>query len=461
MTAAARTLIANGQVWSDGALRALNILIDAQGKIAALESSNAPNALTQGVDQTIDATGLLVLPGGVDLHVHIQDGAETFPFGTRAAAAGGLTTVVDIAPFHVCCTVAGYQARIQQGARDSVSDFGLSGGIAVVPDDLREMQAIQELGAAYFKVFMPSEPPVNTAFLWECVQTAARTGLRMALHAEEVSCLDPNVNWDDPLGFAHARPAVAETSAAAQALEMARAAGAPIHICHISAGRTAELVDAYRSHGTDVTAETTPHFLLFDESEFLRQGARVKTTPPLRTRADCEMLWNALREGVIDAVACDHWLGELPPRDGALVSMKDKEAGIAGLEVSFPVMYDAAVQGGRLSLERFVQVMASRPAEIAGYSNKGKLAVGADADLVLLDPQAEWVVADLGDFSRIYTTPYVGRRLRGRIRRTLVRGKMVWDGTNITAKSGWGCYIASQHESDSNKLLNHSCYAPT
>lgn len=439
----AETRIINGQVWSDGALRALNLWIDAQGRIAALYSPGAREVFSESSADTIDAAGLFVLPGGVDLHVHIQDGAETFAFGTRAAAAGGLTTVVDIAAFHVCCTVSGYQERIQQGEHASVSDFGLSGGIVVDPEDLQQLQEIKELGAAYFKVFMPSEPPVNTAFLWQCIQTAARTGLRMALHAEEVSCLNPQVNWDDPLGFARSRPAVAETSAAAQALEMARAAGAPIHICHVSAGRTAELVADYRAHGTDVSSETTPHFLLFDEGEFLRQGARVKTTPPLRMRADSEMLWDALRDGVIDAIACDHWLGELPPRDDPPVSMCDKEAGIAGLEVSLPLVYNAAIYEQRLSWKRFVQVIAERPAELAGYKNKGKLTVGADADLILFDPQQEWPVSDPGDFSRIYTTPYVGRRLQGRIRRTLVRGKTVWDGTHINAASGWGCYVAS------------------
>lgn len=439
------TLILNGHVWHAGALRPLAMGIDENGRIAAL---GAPAALSADDVQVIDATGQIILPGAVDLHVHIQDGQETFLYGTRAAAIGGVTTAVDIAPFHVCGTVAGYQARRAQGEQQAVTDFGLSAGIVVDESDLRELGEIKQLGAAYFKVFMPSEPPVDSARLWACVQAAARTGLRMALHAEDVNCLAPIVDWDDPLGFARSRPAVAETSATAQALEMARAAGAPMHICHVSVGRTAELVDDYRAHGVDVTAETTPHFLLFDESEFIRQGARVKTTPPLRSRADVELLWQALCAGVIDALACDHWFGDALGRNmlhphAPLPGMREKEAGIAGLEVSLPLIYDAGVCAGRLTLARFVEITAQRPAEIAGYTRKGVIAVGADADLVLIDPNAHWTVNPLDEFSRLPTTPYLGRPLRGRICRTLVRGKTVWDGEHITAAPGWGRYVGA------------------
>ncbi|MBI4788973.1 MAG: dihydroorotase family protein [Chloroflexi bacterium] len=434
-----KTLVANGQIWSSGKLRDLAVMVDDDGTIAALDAPTVVASVP--AHQVIDATGQIILPGGVDMHVHVEDGVETFRFGTSAAARGGITTIVDIAPFHVCSTVAGYEARVRKAAPECITDWAFSGGIVVSLPDLQEMQEIAWLGAAYFKVFMPADPPVDAALLWAAIQTAAKSGLRMALHAEEVSCLAPSVNWEDPLGFPRSRPAVAETSATAQALEMARAAGAPIHICHVSAGRTADLVADYRAHGADVTAETTPHFLLFDESEFIRQGAKVKTTPPLRARADTEILWQALEEGVIDALACDHYLGELPALTGEPVSMRQKEAGIAGLELSLPLIYDAGVRRGRLSLERFVQLISTRPAQITGLAGrKGEIVVGADADFVFIDPNETWQVADLGEFSRINTTPYVGRTLQGRIRRTMVRGKTVWDGEKISAEPSWGRY---------------------
>ncbi|MCL4394865.1 MAG: dihydroorotase family protein [Chloroflexi bacterium] len=394
----------------------------------------------------------MILPGGVDMHVHIHDGAETCSQGTQAAARGGITTVVDIAPFHVCATAAGFEARRKQFEREAVVDVNLAAGIVVAHQDLAELGAIKQLGASYFKVFMPSQPPVDTALVWSAVQAAARTGLRMALHAEEMGCVSADVNWEHPLGFAHSRPVVCETAATALALEMARAAGAPVHICHVSAGRTAELVDHYRAGGTDVTAETTPHYLLLDESEFVTTGARVKTTPPLRTRADGQMLWQALREGVIDALACDHYLGELVPRGAAYPSLREKEPGIAGLELSLPLVYSAGVRERQLTLERFVQVAATRPAEILGLGDrKGRIAVGLDADLVLWDPAAAWNVADPGGSSRIYTTPYVGRALQGRIRQTLVRGRVVYDGESVIAGSGWGRFVHARDDSESHK----------
>lgn len=447
-----KSVIANGRVWTAGQLQELSLLVNDDGRIAGMFSSSAGSDIAAG--EVIDARGQLVLPGGVDMHVHVQDGAETFSDGTRAAAAGGITTVVDIGPFRACTNAANCESRVRLGEQECVADFTLAGGIVVSHDDLSELAQVAALGAPYFKVFMPSDPPVDTSLLWACVQAAARTGLRLALHAEEVNCLAPSVDWDDPLGFPRSRPIVAETSATAQVLEMAAAVGAPVHICHVSAGRTADLVAEYRARGVDVTAETTPHFLLLDEDEFIRQGARVKTTPPLRMRADSQKLWEALREGVIDALACDHYLGELPARGAALPSLKDKEAGIAGLELSLPLIYDAGVRDGRLSLARFVEVTAFRPAAICGLApRKGAITVGADADLVFIDPDANWTVADRGDFSRIRTTPFVGLPLRGAIRRTMVRGRTVWNGRGIAAEPGWGRFIPARHRDSQERPL--------
>jgi len=445
------TRIDHGQVWADGRLQPLSVLIEDE-RIAGLI---APGAAPQfQADQTLDADGLWILPGGIDLHVHISDGAETFGSGTRCAAAGGITTVLDMAPFHGCVTGDQFRAKVARAEAECLTDFGLVGGIVVGLEGLSALGELARLGAAYFKVFMPASPPVTPHELWAAVQAAARTGLRLGLHAEEPGCFLAEVDWSHPLGFARSRPAVAESSAVAQALEMARAAGAPIHICHVSAGRTAELIANAKAQGVDVTAEVPPHFLLLDESEFARQGPRVKTTPPLRTRADAETLWQALADGTLDAVACDHFVGRPPALAGKKgesgspdpTEMRDAPAGIGGLELSLPLLFSAGVQGGRLSLNRFVEATSERPAIIAGLApRKGRLAVGACADLTFIAPDAEWVVTAQGDFSRAESTPYAGWRLRGRVKRTLVRGRTVWDGERITAEPGWGQYTPSRH----------------
>lgn len=434
-------LVTNGKVWVDGGLQEVAILIDPAGKISELLTP--AQAAERTMDEVIDAAGACVLPGGIDMHAHLQDGAETFYQGTCAAAAGGLTSVVDMPPFHTCTTLSGYLGRKELAGQECAIDYCLGGGIVVSLDDLNGLGEVARLGAPYFKVFMPADSPVDTALLWACVQTAARIGLRLALHAEEAAIINPIVDWGSPLGFPHARPAVAETSATAQALEMARAAGAPVHICHVSLGRTADLVDAYRGWGTDVTAETTPHHLLLDEGEYLRQGARVKTTPPLRPREDCELLWQALAGGVIDALVSDHFLGELPRPGAPPRDIQRAKAGIAGLELSLPLLYHAGVETGRLSLERFVQVTDTRPAQILGIPRrKGAIAPGLDADLVFLETHTPWKISPLGSFSRITTTPYQGWELSCRVRRTLVRGETIWDGASILTRRGYGQFLS-------------------
>jgi dihydroorotase (multifunctional complex type) len=434
------TLITNGNVWVNGALKKVDVLIDEIGKITAVEKVDTNDS--QKFNKIIDADGCLVLPGGIDAHAHIEDGAETFYEGSCLAAVGGITTVVDMPPFHICSTPSGLRERMKAAGNNCVTDFCSHGGIVVEVADLEQMNAVAEEGVAGFKVFMPADPPVTPEVLWKAIQTAARTGLRMVIHAEESACLESEINWSDPIGFANARPPVAETAATALVLEMALAAGAPVHICHVSSGRTAELIDQYRSLGTDVTAETTPHFLLFDKDDFRKYGASLKTTPPLRDPIDTEMLWQALEDGVIDIIVSDHYLGELPSKN-RVVTFKEKEAGIAGLEISLPLLYHTGVQNGKIGLDRFVSITAERPAEIFGFDRqKGKIKEKMDADLVVFDPDQEWTVGVFEDFSRASTLPYEGWRLKGKVKRTLVRGIEVWNGDAIIAEKGTGKFIA-------------------
>jgi len=430
----------NGKVWIDGAFRQVNLLIDGQGKISDVgEKLSDSDQVSEAV---IDAKNCLVLPGGIDVHAHLQDGVETYYESSCAAAVGGVSMVVDMPPFHVCSTPSGLRERMRMAGDSCVVDFCTHGGIVVLQDDLLEMDGVAKEGAAGFKVFMPAEPPVSREVLWGAVQAAAKTGLRLVLHAEESACLDPEVDWADPLGFANARPPVAETAAAAFMLEMALAAGAPIHICHVSSGRTADLIDRYRSWGADVTAETTPHYLIFQKEDFKRYGARLKATPPLRGAEDNAILWQALADGVIDMVVSDHYLGELPPERGE-VSFEDKEPGIAGLEVSLPLIYDQAVCEKKLTMARFIQVTAENPAKVFGFDGrKGKIAIGMDADLVILNPEGEWVVKKAGSFSRATSLPYEGWHLKGKIEHTIVRGVEIWNGESILVKKGTGEFIA-------------------
>lgn len=430
----------HGLVWTNGSLQPRSLLIDGERIKAVLDPDTARQ---YPVDQVVDASKKWILPGGIDLHVHISDGVETFPSGSSCAAAGGISTVMDMAPFHACVTPQQFEEKITAAQSACVVDFGLVAGIVIDPSDLHELPELARLGAAYFKVFQPSEPPVTTETLWKSVQMAARTGLRLGLHAEESALIESRCDPADPLSFARSRPVVAETSAAAQMIEMAKAAGAPVHICHVSAGRTAELVDWAKAHGVDITCEVPAHFLLLDETAFSELGARVKTTPPLRSSSDVQQLWQALAGGVIDAAASDHYTESLVPLPADPALIPTAAAGIAGLEVSLPLLMDQVCKD-RLSLDRFVDATAQRPATIANIADrKGRLEAGMDADFTIWDPEAEWEVAPSGGFSRIDTTPFLHWQLQGRIWQTWVRGRMVWNGQDILVPAGYGNWVES------------------
>jgi dihydroorotase (multifunctional complex type) len=434
-----KTLVKNGQVWTENEIREVDLLI-AEERIAAIQK---PSALQQDIHgEFIDASGLLVLPGAIDIHAHIQDGAETFYQGSCSAAKGGVTTVVDMPPFSTVIDRQSWMERKEWGERECVTDFGLTGGIVTKMSDLDHLDELVEAGVAQFKIFMLMKPP--TALLWAAVKKAAQTGLRLTVHMEEPACLGV-VDWDDPLGFVKANPPAAENVAVAQVLEMARAAGAPVHVCHVSSGRTVELIQMHKAWGTEVTAETAPQYLLLNEEDYLEQGDRVIATPVLRKQEDSEMLWQGLQAGIIDCMITDHFLGALPEPGKPRPTLKDAEPGIAGLEVFYPMMLDTILREGWLGLEGLVDVMSVQPAALMGIDDrKGRIAVGMDADLVFMDIKSTWKIADLGENSRISTLPYEGRDLKVFNRRTMVRGETVWDGEKIAIQKGYGKFCASQ-----------------
>lgn len=436
-----RTRIDHGLIWSEGRLRNLSILIE-DGKISTLVAPGA--APKTPADQVFEAGGCWVLPGGIDFHVHISDGIETFENGTRGAVAGGLTTVLDMAQFHGCITIKQFEQKIHEINNRCAADVAIIAGIVVDATDLTEMEKLSQNGAAYFKVFQPAEPAVSNHTLWEAVQIAAKTGLRMGIHAEDPACFKHILEGEGALAFAHSRPEAAETSAVALVIEMAHAAGAPIHICHVSCARTAELVARAKAEGTDVTCEIPAHFLLLDETAYEKYGARVKTTPPLRKHHNPAELWNYLSSGVIDVLACDHYVESAValPNDPYLIT--DAPAGIAGIEVSLPLLFDAVIRK-IISLARFVQITAEIPAKIAGIDHyKGTIAPGFDADLVFWNPEENRTLSDQGSFSRISTTPFQGWQVNGSIKKTMVRGKEVWNGESITTPTGYGKWVPSR-----------------
>jgi len=433
-------LIRSGRIWMEGGFRKGALAIEG-GRISQFfppETELPPGA------PLYDAGENMLLPGAVDLHAHIQDGAETFYHGSQAAVKGGVTTVLDMPPFKTVTNAQQCAERRDWAGAECVCDFGLTGGIVIDEADLEKLDELRACGVRQLKLFMLSNPP--TRLIWKTIQRAVKAGLRLTVHMEEPALLG-DVNWDDPLGFPRANPPEAEQVAAAQLLEMARAAGAPIHICHVSSARTLDLIDAYRGWGVDVSAETTPHYLILNEDEFFKQPERVVVTPALRRGADNRALWQGLESGLINTVVSDHFLGALPDKNKKRPSAREAEPGIASLELSLPLIHSFGVVQGRLSMRRMVEALASAPARLAMIAKrKGCIEPGKDADLVVFNAEKKWTVANLGADSRISSLPYEGSELTGRVEAVFVRGRMVWNGSEITAERGWGEFVPASKE---------------
>jgi allantoinase len=380
-----------------------------------------------------------LLPGLVDTHVHINEPGRTewegFATATRAAAAGGVTTIIDMPLNSIPPTVSVAALRVKQEAAAGQChvDVGFWGG--AVPGNLADLRPLHEAGVFGFKAFLidsgvPEFPPLDPAALRAALGTVGPA--LFVVHAEDPSLVlvsQPSPRYAD---FLASRPPSAESSAIAQAIAAARATGTRTHVLHLSAAAALPALAAARADGVPITVETCPHYLVL-ASESIPDGATpFKCCPPIRDSANQDALWQGLANGTIDCVVSDH-----SPSTPSLKCLDTGDfaaawGGIASLQLGLPVMWSAASARG-FSLSDVVTWMSRRPAELAGLSRKGRIEVGADADLVAFDPSTSFVVDPSRLAHRHPVTPYAGLDLRGVVRRTWLRGMLV-DG--VTPR-GW------------------------
>jgi urocanate hydratase len=390
----------------------------------------------------LDFGDALLLPGAVDVHVHTRSYAgEGIESCTRAAAAGGVTTIVDM-PYDAggpIDSLGAFEAKAADVPREALVDVALW---ATVPPRgrIEEVRALVDAGAAAFKLSTfethPQRfPRIPDGQLLAAFAAIARAGGLAGVHAENDEIVRAGIESEraanggrDPFAHARSRPAVAETEAIGRCLELARETGVRLHVCHVSTPRGVELVRAARADGVDVSAESCPHYLLLDESELGRQGGEAKINPPLRPAR--------LPPAGLDLISSDHvgWPRERKhgPDILALAS------GAPGVELIVALIHDA------LGAAELVRLVSEAPARRFGlWPRKGNLRPGADADLLVLDPELEWEI----DPSRLITpagwSPYAGRRLKGRVIATFSRGVQVWDGVHVLTRAGHGRFVPS------------------
>jgi allantoinase len=398
------------------------------GRIAAVGPFD--QAAAAGATVTL-ADDEVLLPGLVDTHVHVnepgRDHWEGFATATRAAAAGGITTIIDMPLNSIPPTTNAGALRIKRevAAGQVHVDVGFWGG--AVPGSTGWMPGLRDGGAFGFKVFLadsgvPEFPPVDEAGLRAVMAQAAALGSVVLVHAEDARVLGAappaGRSYDS---FLLSRPPAAEVIAVEHVIAAAERAAARVHLLHLSAADAVPLLSAAKSRGARVTAETCPHYLALTAEEIPDGATQFKCCPPIRAQANRERLWQALRDGIIDCVVSDH--SPCPP---ALKRLDQGDfgaawGGISSVQLSLPVVWTQA-RGRGFSLDDVARWMAARPAEIAGLAAKGRIAPGCDADLVAFAPEESFAV-DPGRLQHRHPlTPYTGRRLHGVVRRTWLRG---------------------------------------
>ena len=440
-------LVSGGQLVDELSVRPVDLLIQ-DGRVAAiLQPDHGRTA-----DEVLDATGLHILPGVVDGHVHFNEPGRTdwegFATGTTAAAAGGVTTICDM-PLN--CHPPSLDARavvLKRAAiaEHAVVDYALWGG--VVPESLDHAAELQREGVIGLKGFLCDSglaeyPALDEFSLLDAMQRCAERGLLLALHAEdaqETHRLGQQARAEGQraaLDWAHSRPPSTELEAVRRAVGVAREAGARVHVVHVSTAAAARLVAEARADGQDVSVETCPHYLLLDESDLERLGAFGKCAPPLRSRDQVEDLWQAVLDGAIDWIASDH--SPCPPDMKQTDDIWRAWGGLAGVQTLLPALLTEGVHARGLSLPRLVSLTSGTPARRLGlYPKKGVLDPGSDADLALVDLGRTWTLEPGHLRTRWPISPFVGRTFRGEVVRTLVRGTTVWRRGEVCVRPGFG-----------------------
>jgi dihydropyrimidinase len=454
-----RTVIRGGLVITASDEIHADVLIE-DGRVAALAASGTPAAGAFSAEREIDASGKYVVPGGVDGHTHMEMpfggtyAADTFETGTRAAAWGGTTTVVDFAVQSVGRSLReGLDAWHAKAEGNCAIDYGFHMIVSDVNQDtLKEMDLLVEEGVTSFKQFMayPGVFYSDDGQILRAMQRAAENGGLIMMHAENGIAIDVLVEQalargeTDPRFHGEVRKALLEAEATHRAIRLAQVAGAPLYVVHVSAREAVAELTRARDEGLNVFGETCPQYLFLSTDNLAEpgfEGAKYVCSTPLRPREHQAALWRGLRTNDLQVVSTDHcpfcFSGQKELGRGDFSKIPN---GMPGVEHRMDLLHQAVVDG-HISRRRWIEIACATPARMFGlYPKKGTIAPGADADVVVYDPRAEQVISAETHHMNVDYSAYEGRRITGRVETVLSRGEPVLTDREYTGRKGHGVY---------------------
>jgi dihydropyrimidinase len=452
-----RTLIVNGTVVTADGSYAADVVIDGE-TIARIGTALGDSA---SVDETIDATGRYVIPGGIDVHTHMElpfggtFAKDTFETGTRAAAFGGTTTVVDFAVQSRGRSLReGLDAWHEKAEGNAVADYGFHMIMSDVNDDtLREMDTLVAEGVPDFKLFT-AYPGVffsDDGAIFRAMQQTGRNGGLIMMHAENGLAIDViagdtfNAGTTDPIGHGLARYSVLEGEATNRVIRLAQSAKVPVYIVHLSATEALNEVRRARDEGLPAFAETCPQYLFLSLDDLGNgfDGAKFVCSPPLRTKDHQPELWRGLVKDDLQVVSTDHCPFDFHgQKDLGKGDFRKVPNGLPGVEDRLDLLHDGGVVGGKITKERWVEISSTAPAKLFGmYPRKGAIAVGSDADLVVYDPNRKHTISAETHHMNVDYSCYEGRTVQGGSDVVLSRGSVIVRDGEFTGRKGAGKFI--------------------